>query len=237
MKIVQRIMDYCTLSRSELRGALILIGILFALIIVRLLIPDETAIADSDFPVFYREIQAFEEHVGSYQSAAVGTYEKDPNSEAITFVRSETQDSVLKSHRPTGTLLMIELNSADTLDLQRLNGIGPAFARRITAYRNRLGGFLWKSQLLEVWGMDSSRYQKLFFSVSVDSTLVKKMDVNTVTFKEMIHHPYMPYELAKSIIVYRQKQRRFQSIEEVRTLESCNESLFRKLSGYLSAGN
>ena len=46
--------------------------------------------------------------------------------------------------------VMVELNSADTLELDKIRGIGPAFARRIVKYRERIGGFYKKEQLMEV---------------------------------------------------------------------------------------
>lgn len=48
----------------------------------------------------------------------------------------------------------IDLNSADTLLLTRVPGIGAAFARRIYKYRELLGGYYVVEQLQEVYGMD-----------------------------------------------------------------------------------
>ena len=61
----------------------------------------------------------------------------------------------------------IDLNKADTLMLQRVPGIGPAFARRIYKYRERLGGYFVREQLQEVYGMDRERYDQIkpFFEV------------------------------------------------------------------------
>ena len=53
---------------------------------------------------------------------------------------------------------MIELNSADSARLTELKCIGASLARRIVNYRNRLGGFINKDQLKEVYGMDDDRY-------------------------------------------------------------------------------
>ena len=52
----------------------------------------------------------------------------------------------------------IDLNSADTLLLTRVPGIGASFARRIYKYRELLGGYYVVEQLQEVYGMDRERY-------------------------------------------------------------------------------
>ncbi|MCX6268616.1 MAG: helix-hairpin-helix domain-containing protein [Bacteroidetes bacterium] len=63
---------------------------------------------------------------------------------------------------------MVELNSADTFELQQLRGIGPGFARRIVNYRERLRGFYDKKQVLEVFGMDTSRYRLIEKNLQVN---------------------------------------------------------------------
>ena len=55
----------------------------------------------------------------------------------------------------------IDLNSADTLALQQVPGIGPSFARRIARYRDQLGGYYTVLQLQEIFGMEPDRYQRI----------------------------------------------------------------------------
>src|SRR6201996_4597967 len=56
---------------------------------------------------------------------------------------------------------VIEINTADSARLTRIHGIGAAFAARIIAYRKRLGGFLNKEQLKEVYGIDTVKYAEI----------------------------------------------------------------------------
>jgi len=37
---------------------------------------------------------------------------------------------------------LVDINTADSVKLKMLRGIGPAIAKRIIDYRNRLGGFI-----------------------------------------------------------------------------------------------
>ncbi len=98
---------------------------------------------------------------------------------------------------------VIELNNADSAKLLTLNGVGPYFAGKIIKYRDRLGGFLRLEQLLEIKGMDTIRLESLRKHVSIDTLLVKKINLNNSTSKDLSRHPYISYRLAESIMKYK----------------------------------
>ncbi len=97
----------------------------------------------------------------------------------------------------------LELNSADSTDLIALPGIGPWFAGRIISYRELLGGFVKPEQLLEVYGMDTTRYSGIVSFVTADSTRIQRIDLNNSTFREVISHPYINREETYAIFRYR----------------------------------
>ena len=99
----------------------------------------------------------------------------------------------------------LELNSADTLALRRLRGVGAATARRIVDYRQRLGGFLRTEQLLEVYGMDSLTYEVVLKYLTLDTGFVKPLDVNGLDLEGLADHPYVGWNLAKKIVAYRRQ--------------------------------
>ena len=55
----------------------------------------------------------------------------------------------------------LDLNRIDSLTLLRVPGIGPAYAHRILALRERLGGYYTVLQLQEVYGMDEDKFLAL----------------------------------------------------------------------------
>lgn len=130
--------------------------------------------------------------------------------------------------------VLLDLNIADTLDLQQLRGIGPSFARRISGYRESLGGFCKKEQLLEVYGMDSTRYSAISGSVFVSGGPFRKININKAGIKEMTGHPYIDFYLAKSIVLQREKNGGFKNIDEIMEAELVYRELFNKISPYLS---
>lgn len=131
------------------------------------------------------------------------------------------------------TDLKVELNSSDTSELVKLPGIGSTFARRIYAYKQRLGGFYEKHQLLEVYGMDSIRYAMIEPYIEINPWLVRKIHVNTASFEELAAHPYISKNLAISLINYRLKHGNFEKLEDLLKLELMDETLFQKLAPYL----
>jgi DNA uptake protein ComE-like DNA-binding protein len=131
---------------------------------------------------------------------------------------------------------MIDLNSADTLELQRLKGIGPSFARRIVGYRTRLGGYVEARQLLEVFGLDSVLYKRIKGHLMVKTDSVQTINLNTATFKDLMRHPYFPYELTRSLVLYRQKNKVFRSLDDLRSVPGMNDSLFMKIRPYVCMG-
>ena len=103
-------------------------------------------------------------------------------------------------------LSSIDINSADTTELQSLPGIGPFFARNIVEYRNKLGGFIDKKQLLEVYAFDSTRMSNIENLIIIDSIELRKVKVNTDDFKTILRHPYIEYEDVKKIVNYRESK-------------------------------
>jgi DNA uptake protein ComE-like DNA-binding protein len=127
---------------------------------------------------------------------------------------------------------IIELNSADSLQLLELPGIGPGFTKRILKYRNLLGGFYHIEQLKEVYGLQDSTYQLIKDKVSANADLVKKIDLNTENFKELNKHPYLSYEDVKAIFNYRRKNGPINSFDQIKTIFT-DENTINKLKPYL----
>lgn len=148
-------------------------------------------------------------------------------SENKTIVKEEIITSV-----PTKNTVKekVELNSADSLALIELNGIGPTFAKRILKYRSILGGYTNIQQLKEVYGFNEELYEKVKNSIKIDASLIKKIDLNKDDFKMINKHPYLSYELTKTIFDWRKK-----AIIAASNLKDIikDESVYNKLLPYL----
>ncbi|MEI6683023.1 MAG: helix-hairpin-helix domain-containing protein [Bacteroidota bacterium] len=234
-RINQWLANYLTYNRAEQRGILVLSLLLLGLILFLALIPAETLQPAPDFRIFEADVAAFEKEwkraADSDSLARVNRYRNYRKSFVGFHHDSATQPA--KYQKP---LLLVDLNVADTFALQQLRGIGPAFARRIVAYRGRLRGFYDRRQLMEVFGMDSARYLSIEENLQVTKDSVHPIDLNAVTFKELLRHPYFPFAITKNIMIYRQKNKLFRSLEELRRVEGVNDSIFRRMVIYLRLG-
>ena len=113
----------------------------------------------------------------------------------------ETQSFVKNVFAPDNQ--KVELNTADSLTLIKLKGIGPVFASRIIKYRNLLGGFISSSQLLEVYGFPEETFYELKEEFVVDTTAIKKIRINFAEYSDLIRHPYIEKQHVDAVLNYR----------------------------------
>jgi competence protein ComEA len=132
--------------------------------------------------------------------------------------------------------VMININTADTIELTQVRGIGPAFSRRIVEYRERLGGYLYTEQLLEVFGIDSVRFEGIRSQVTTGDANPRKININTADLEALRQHPYINYHVANSIVALRRQHGPFQQPEDILKSALINDTLFARIAPYLETG-
>ncbi len=128
----------------------------------------------------------------------------------------------------------LDLNSATKKDLKELEGIDGVFSERITKYRDLLGGFIKKEQLLEVSGIDGSLLKRINSKIRVDERKVVKININTCSKFQLLKHPYISSTVADAIIGYRNQHGKFASVAQIKNVPLVNDELFIKIKPYLS---
>ena len=129
---------------------------------------------------------------------------------------------------PEGTL--VDVNAADTTELKKIPGIGSGIARRIVAYRNRLGGFYSLEQLNEVEFVSADLFK--WFKLESDS--IRKLPINRVGLDKLRAHPYINFYQAKVIVEYRRKRGEIKSLSQLSLYEEFAEKDLKRLSAYVS---
>lgn len=109
----------------------------------------------------------------------------------------------LKIQQPIRT---VELNTADSAVLDSVRGIGSYYAQKILRYRERLGGFFRVDQLKEV-NMKYFNVDSMAHFFTVNAALIIKRDLDTMTFKDVLRHPYLDYEDVKAIFNAKRKNK------------------------------
>jgi len=129
----------------------------------------------------------------------------------------------------------INISTADSAELVSINGIGPVFAARIIKYRKLLGGYCRIDQLLEVYGMDSARFEQIRPYLYADSAHLRKIRINCTTVTELRRHPYIDLNTAKSIMNYRDYRNHIANIAEFDSFRVVRTEILEKVRPYLTA--
>lgn len=160
------------------------------------------------------------------------------------YVVSEKMFSTLESYIVVGvepvvasnpslvSVVSIDINIADSATLCKLKGVGGALARRIIAYRQRLGGFIRYEQLLEVWGMDTVRYEQLRPQLSRLSPHVS-IKINQVDYETLRRTPYLTNFQARNIIYYRTRMGQIKDLEQLVRERIIEAEHYEKLKEYI----
>lgn len=131
-------------------------------------------------------------------------------------------------------LPIIELNGADSARLVEVRGIGPAFANRIMKYRERIGGFYKKEQLMEVYGLDSVKYAEIEHQLGLDINGIRTINVNTATIEDFKNHPYIRYKQANALIQYRKQHGNYINIADLTKVAILGPETIARLAPYLT---
>ena len=101
----------------------------------------------------------------------------------------------------------IEINSASSEELQKIKGIGPAYAERIIKFRNSLGGFCSKDQYAEVYGLMDESLNALEQNTHIDQQKIEKININKASKSEIKKHPYLrDFKVVAKILEKREEQ-------------------------------
>ena len=123
----------------------------------------------------------------------------------------------------------IDLNIATQLQLEKINGIGKSFSKRIVDYRSKLIGFSDDMQLYEIYGLDYQVVNRVLneFTVKTPKEIIK-MNLNKISASDIATIPGISFELAKRIWEFRILNERIVEFMELKKIEGLTE---RKLQG------
>lgn len=301
-----RILDYWfMLSRSEKRGSVVLVALLFVALLVRITIPYISSNNDSYLEEINKKIALLEHQRDSLLSISLKTgqalmqsgsedknrgieqsqtFEFDPNTVSFTSLLnlgfSKKVAQTLLNYRDKGgrffksddlykiygvdsaliekleayikigdsetkvepladkadvkaKVIKLELNSADSVALIKLPGIGPVYAGRICKFRNYLGGFYSAEQLKEVYGMPLATFSGIENLVWVDNGSIRQININWADKSELKAHPYCSYSVAVAIVDYRTAHGLYKSVSDLKNMHVLSDSLYTRLMPYL----
>lgn len=158
------------------------------------------------------------------------TISRPPKEEKKTELLASNEEP---APTPKAPKILIDLNLATSEELQEIRGIGPFYAKNILAYRQKLGGFYSFDQLEEVYRMKHDVLDLLKGHTHI-SAPTEKLPINSDSMKHLAKHPYLSWNQAKVIVNYRKQHGTFTEPEELLNIKIINDSLYQKISPYIS---
>jgi competence ComEA-like helix-hairpin-helix protein len=137
-----------------------------------------------------------------------------------------------KNYKRKWETIIVDINSADSVALQEVYGLGPFFSGRIVKLREELGGFHSKQQLLEIWNFSDSLLEALDSNLVLEPIPLKKLNINQATAKELKQHRYIDWNIANSIVNIREQHGHYETLEDLKQSVLINDSLLNRLKPY-----
>ncbi len=196
-----------------------------------------------NIPQKYKKDRHWNKDFTIYPSTALKilkAIKKNPNIASLRSLQAETQlDSAILMRTLLSAAVnvpqktySIDMNRADSVEWEKLPGIGGKTARRILRYRERLGGFISIFQLLEIKYFDSSLLLSKQIEFVVDTSVLRKIDINRCDIIELYKHPYIGKELAKRLWEYRKSHFPL-TREKLQMMKSISRESMIQIGSYL----
>jgi len=129
----------------------------------------------------------------------------------------------------------IDINQATIEEWQRINGIGPTYAKMINKFRGKLGGFYKVEQIGETYGLPDSVFQKIVPFVR-ESSPPFKIPINLVDTDSLAKHPYIKWKQAQVVINYRDQHGPYKSPEDFIKVKIFTKEKWGRIIPYLDYG-
>lgn len=150
--------------------------------------------------------------------------------------KNNQQRYIPNSRINVSEITTVDINKATLKDFTAIEGVDEYISERIIKYRSKLQGFSFKEQLFEVWGLDELMANKILSTFSIkNKPIIKKVNINTASFKEVLSNPYIDYKLCIQIFDYRDEVAELQSISEIKNIEGFPIKKYNRIVLYLLA--
>lgn len=127
---------------------------------------------------------------------------------------------------------ILELNTADSTMLTSIKGIGPFYAKNIIKYRNSIGGFVAKEQLLEIWKFDQEKLNAIGSFITIDPSKIKLININSCEAADL-KNTYISWNVANAIVNYRKNHGKYKALDEIKKTDLVDDETYRKIVPYL----
>jgi len=225
---IEQLKNWFGHARRERRATSVLLLIIIFVLILRYSIPEknilqELSIANTDTVGLVEKLPL--------NLAIIG--DKYPDARPVNKGQNNNKSSVWK---PGQEKRLLDINTCDSADLERLPGIGPVLSARIIKYRYLLGGFVTPDQLKEVYGLPPETFELISGRIYADSSAVKKININMADYKQLIRFPYFKKYEVSAILKYRELKGRIIGMGDLLENNLISAETLGKVQPYLEFG-
>ncbi|MBJ6369535.1 helix-hairpin-helix domain-containing protein [Snuella sp. CAU 1569] len=130
----------------------------------------------------------------------------------------------------------LDLNTATSQQLQKVNGIGKVLSERIVKYRNGfIGGFIADVQLQDVYGLTPEVIERITNEFTVKTPRrIQKVALNIATVENLVTIQHIDYDLAYQIVEQRQLREGYESLDELTKVKGFPINKIEIIKLYLS---
>ena len=129
--------------------------------------------------------------------------------------------------------VIINVNTADTEEWEKLKGIGPAYAKRICKFRDKLGGFYTIEQVAQTYGLPDSVYRQIKPRLILNGK-VKKILINKSNFDALKDHPYISFKSSKILLKYIRQNGPIKNYDQLKSSLAFKPDELERISPYIS---
>lgn len=127
----------------------------------------------------------------------------------------------------------VDINSADSAELEALPWIGEKLAGRIIRFREGCGGLYAIDQLAGIYGLSDTVFLHFRPYLRLGKKELRGLRINVWNTDSLTTHPYIQYRQAKAIVAYRAQHGVFRSAEELLKIPAVDSVWLEKIRPYL----
>ncbi|MBS1591419.1 MAG: helix-hairpin-helix domain-containing protein [Bacteroidetes bacterium] len=149
-------------------------------------------------------------------------------------IESKTNNILNTKEGAIKSTVKIDINIATPQEWFTIPNMDRSLAYKIIKYKEKLGGFLTIQQVKETYGLTDSLFKTIEPYLILQTTNIKKININTADDYTLSNHPYINKDVAKAIIIYRTQHGAYTKINDIKKIVFIKEDLYNKIAPYLA---